>query len=234
MQQLIQNQEYVEKTGIFMNIAYLIGIFGMYVGVDGLIGQKYKGKYYLIHGVNNVFISYLTCGDVVTTFTDFRNVLTENVSVLPSIVTASLHAYHVYCYHKYFKPDDWLHHMLMGLALALAHQYDTGRLINYSLFFTTGFPGIVDYFLLFLVKNDKLDALSEKKVNAIINLWIRAPGCISHSVLTLLVYNLYKDTQLSGYFEQFGYILTALITFWNGIYFMNKVVTSYNTANANK
>jgi len=234
MQQLNQNQEYVEKTGMFMNIAYLIGIFGMYVGVDGLIGQKYKGKYYLIHGVNNVFISYLTCGDVVTTFTDFRNVLTENVSVLPSIVTVSLHAYHVYCYHTYFKPDDWLHHMLMGLALALAHQYDTGRLINYSLFFTTGLPGIVDYFLLFLVKNDKLDALSEKKVNALINLWIRAPGCISHSVLTLLVYNLYKDTQLSGYFEQFGYILTALITFWNGIYFMNKVVTSYNTANANK
>jgi len=234
MQQLNQNQENVEKTGMFMNIVYLIGIFGMYVGVDGLIGQKYKGKYYLIHGVNNVFISYLTCGDVVNTFTDFRNVLTENVSVLPSIVTVSLHAYHVYCYHKYFKPDDWLHHMLMGLALTLAHQYDTGRLINYSLFFTTGLPGIVDYFLLFLVKNDKLDALSEKKVNALINLWIRAPGCISHSVLTLLVYNLYKDTQLSGYFEQFGYILTALITFWNGIYFMNKVVTSYNTANANK
>ena len=234
MQQLNKNQENLEKTGMFMNIAYLIGIFGIYVGVDTLIGQKYKGKYYLIHGINNIFIAYLTCGDVVSTFTDFGNVLTENVSVLPSIVTVSLHAYHVYCYHKYLKPDDWLHHVLMGFALVLAHQYETGRLINYSLFFTTGLPGMVDYFLLFLVKNDKLDYLYEKKVNNYINLWIRAPGCISHSVLTLLVYNLYKDTQLSGYFEQFGYILTALIKFWNGIYFMNKVVTSYNTANANK
>jgi hypothetical protein len=46
MQQLNKNQENLEKTGMFMNIAYLIGIFGIYVGVDTLIGQKYKGKYY--------------------------------------------------------------------------------------------------------------------------------------------------------------------------------------------
>lgn len=108
--------------------------FGIYVGVDNVIGQKYKGKYYLIHGINNAFIVYLTCGDFISTFTDFKNILTESVSVLPSIVTVSLHTYHVYCYYKYFKTDDWLHHVLMGLALLLAHQFETGRLINYSLF----------------------------------------------------------------------------------------------------
>jgi len=218
--------------GIFMNIIYLMGFFGIYIGFDKFLGEKYKGKYYLIHGINNTFIIYLTYGDVVGTFTDFKNVLlAENVSVLPSIVTVSLHLYHVYYYYKYFKPDDWLHHLLMGVALFAAHQFETGRLINYSLFFTTGLPGMVDYFLLFLVKNDKFDYLSEKRVNNYINLWIRAPGCISHSVLTLLVYNLYKDTLLSGYFEQAGYIFTALITYWNGIYFMNKVVISYNSYN---
>ena len=99
----MQNQEVQEKTGMFMNILYLIGIFGIYVGVDNVIGKKYKGKYYLIHGINNAFIVYLTCGDVISTFADFKNVLTENVSVLPSIVTVSLHTYHVYCYYKYFQ-----------------------------------------------------------------------------------------------------------------------------------
>ena len=83
----MQNQEVQEKTGMFMNILYLIGIFGIYVGVDNVIGKKYKGKYYLIHGINNAFIVYLTCGDVISTFADFKNVLTENVSILPSIVT---------------------------------------------------------------------------------------------------------------------------------------------------
>ena len=222
-------KEETTGMGIIMNIAHLIGIFGIYVGVDNFIGKKYKGKYYLIHGINNAFIVYLTCGDVISTFTDFKNILSKNVSVLPSIVTVSLHTYHVFCYYKYFKTDDWLHHILMGIALMLAHQFESGRLINYSLFFTTGLPGMVDYFLLFLVKNEKMYYFSEKKVNNYINLWIRAPGCISHSVLTLLVYNLYKNTLLSGYLEQFGYILTALITYWNGIYFMNKVVISYNS-----
>ena len=117
----------------------------------------------------------------------------------------------------------------MGAALFTAHQFNTGRLINYSLFFTTGFPGMIDYFLLFLVKNNKLDIIIEKKINNYINLWIRSPGCISHAVLTALVYNIYKNTILNGRFEQIGYIFTAIITFWNGIYFMNKVVISYNT-----
>jgi len=132
-------------------------------------------------------------------------------------------------YREKFKSDDWLHHILMGAALFMAHQFNTGRLINYSLFFTTGFPGMIDYFLLFLVKNNKLDFRIEKKMNNYINLWIRCPGCISHAVLTVLVYNIYKNTILNGHFEQFGYIFTAIITYWNGIYFMNKVVISYNT-----
>lgn len=213
---------------IFINFCYFISFFGLYVGVDNCIGDRYKGKYYLIHGLNNALIVYLTYNDVVSTFTDFETVLTADVSVLPSIITYSLHIYHIHSYYKKFKSDDWLHHILMGLALAAAHQFNTGRLINYSLFFTTGFPGMIDYILLFCVKNDKLSSIVEKRTNNYINLWLRSPGCVSHAVLTLLTYNMHKTTLLSGYFEQLGYLFTSIITCWNGIYFMNKVVISYN------
>jgi len=213
---------------MMMIFFYFISFFGVYTGIDKWIGTKYNGKYYLIHGFNNAIIVYLTYNDVISTFTDFNNVLTENINILPSIITYSLHCYHIFIYHKSFKSDDWLHHILMGLALVLAHQFNTGRLINYSLFFTTGFPGMIDYFLLFFVKNNILDLIIEKKINNYINLWIRCPGCISHAVLTLIVYNVYRHTILQGHFEQFGYIFTAVITYWNGIYFMNKVVISYN------
>lgn len=212
----------------FMNLFYFISFFGLYVGVDNAMGDRYKGKYYLIHGLNNALIVYLTYNDVISTFTDFKTVLTADVSILPSIITYSLHVYHAHSYHKQFKSDDWLHHILMGLALAAAHQFNTGRLINYSLFFTTGLPGMIDYILLFCVKNDKLNSIVEKRINNYINLWLRSPGCVSHAVLTLLIYNMYKTTLLTGYFEQFGYLFTSIITYWNGIYFMNKVVISYN------
>lgn len=210
-----------------MNMLYLSFFWGLYVGIDKYIGTKYKGKYYLIHGINNALIVYLTYNDTLNTFFDFKNVLTTNVSILPSIITLSLHLYHVYVYRAFFTQDDWTHHILMGAALIFAHQFETGRLINYSLFFTTGFPGSIDYFLLFLVKNDKLDSIYEKKINSYINLWIRAPGCISHSVITLIVYYTYKYST-SGYIEHIGFISTAAITYWNGIYFMNKVVISYH------
>jgi hypothetical protein len=122
----------------------------------------------------------------------------------------------------------------MGAALSTAHQFHTGRLINYSLFFTTGLPGMIDYFLLFLVKNNKIQFIVEKKINSWINLWIRCPGCTSHAVLTILVYNIYNKTLLTSDFERFGYTFTAIITLWNGIYFMNKVIVSYNNAINNK
>jgi hypothetical protein len=213
-----------------MNIIFLhfISFFGFYIGIDKLIGKKYEGKYYLIHGVNNALITYLTFGDVMATFTQFNTVLSADISILPSIITYSLHFYHTFIYYKKFNLDDWLHHILMGAALVAAHNFNTGRLINYSLFFTTGLPGMIDYFLLFLVKNNKLESIVEKRVNNYINLWLRSPGCVSHAVLTLVVYNIYKETLLNGYIHQFGYIFTSLMTYWNGIYFMNKVVISYN------
>jgi hypothetical protein len=213
---------------VHMMFLYFISFFGFYVGVDKLIGNKCDGKYYLIHGLNNIIISYLTYNDVVSTFTDFGSVLTADISILPSIITYSLHMYHTFAYYKKFTTDDWLHHILMGSALLAAHQFNTGRLINYSLFFTTGLPGMIDYFLLFMVKNNKLQSIFEKRINNYINLWLRSPGCISHTVLTILVYNIYKNTLLSGPINQFGYLFTSSMTYWNGIYFMNKVVISYN------
>jgi hypothetical protein len=223
-----QDVSMVEHNGITTTLFYFFSFFGFYVSVDVLMGKKYEGKYYFIHGLNNALIVYLTYSDLILTFTDFNSVLINNINILPSIVTYSLHTYHTFFYYHKFRFDDWLHHILMGAALLTSHQFHSGRLINYSLFFTTGLPGMVDYFLLFLVKNDKIESIIEKKVNTWINLWIRCPGCISHAVLTLLVYNIYSKTLLTSIFEKVGYIFTAVITFWNGIYFMNKVVTSYN------
>jgi hypothetical protein len=228
---LINIQKYKMNITIFL---HFISFFGFYLGVDKIIlGKKCEGKYYLIHGINNALITYLTFDDIVLIFTDFNTVLSATASMLPSIITYSLHMYHIAVYYKKFNIDDWLHHILMGAALVVAHQFNSGRLINYSLFFTTGLPGMIDYFLLFLVKNNKLEPIVEKRMNNYINLWVRSPGCISHAVLTLLVYNIYKETLLTGYIHQIGYLFTSSMTYWNGIYFMNKVVISYNKNNNN-
>ena len=116
------NEQHV-NSGYFDNtmiLFYFFSFFGLYVGVDALIGKKYEGKYYLIHGLNNAFITYLTYNDLISTFTNFNSVLTNNVNILPSIITYSLHVYHIFIYRYKFTFDDWLHHILMGAALSTA------------------------------------------------------------------------------------------------------------------
>ena len=51
-------------------------------------------------------------------------------------------------------PDNIIfHHILMiGIALPIGWFVDSKSLLGYSLFFTTGLPGGIDYFLLFLVE----------------------------------------------------------------------------------
>tara|TARA_B100001063_G_C16539366_1_gene440493 strand:- start:203 stop:586 length:384 start_codon:yes stop_codon:yes gene_type:complete len=112
------------------------------------------------------------------------------------------------------------------VALPFGLYINSGSLFDHSLFYTTGLPGMIDYFLLFLVRNDKIKKITEKKFNNYINLWIRCPGCISTAVLSMVAFCYTPDNTFSLK-ERIIVLLTAFIVFWNGIYFMNLVVVDY-------
>ena len=69
-----------------------------------------------------------------------------------------------------------------------------------------------------------MERLTQKRINKSLNLWIRAPGCISHSALSLVVYN--NHNELIEY-EKYLILFAIFLTFWNGIYFMEQVVSNY-------
>ena len=71
--------------------------------------------------------------------------------------------------------------------------------------------------------------LTQKKINKWLNLWIRVPGCVSHSVLSVIIY--YNYSQNFTNIEQYLILCTIILTFWNGIYFMEQVVTNYALEN---
>lgn len=188
---------------------------------------KINGIYYLIHFINNMIITYLTYYDVILSYTDIINFDKHNTSLLPTVMTFSLHAYHTAIYYKKFRFDDWLHHILMCIvALPIAVLANGGILLNHSLFYLTGLPGGIDYFLLFLQRNNFINKITEKKINNYINLWLRCPGCIIHAGLTMVLYSL-RGNEFT-YLQSCFALITGLITYWNGIYFMNQVVVNYN------
>jgi hypothetical protein len=209
---------------MFFELANISIIFSTFCLLDRIITHytRLNGTYYLIHSIHNGIVVYLTTNEVLNSLTDFNYVLDSPKNMLALEYVFALHFYHLVLYWPKFRMDDWLHHILMiGIALPIGWLADSRSLLGYNLFFTTGFPGGIDYFLLFLTRNDLISKIVEKRVNAWINTWIRSPGCISQLTLTLVYISLstYKFST-----EWWYGIITGALTFWNGQYFMRQIV----------
>ena len=104
----------------------------------------------------------------------------------------------------------------------------SSTLLGFSLFFTTGLPGGIDYFLLFLVRNNMLNPLIEKRINTWLNVWIRSAGCAAHAAFVIAyTYNQQSQNQLENNLKFYASIVTACLTYWNGQYFMERIVSDY-------
>jgi hypothetical protein len=199
---------------IFSSFCILDRSLNYFTSLDGI--------YYLLHSLHNGVIIYLTGQEVFNTLTDFNYIRSSSKNMLALECVFALHLYHLAVYWRKFRMDDWLHHILMiGIALPIGWITNSKSLLGYSLFFTTGLPGGIDYALLFLNRNNWLNRNTEKAINAWLNTWIRSPGCISHATLTLMLISV--DTIMFSYMWWYG-IIAATLTFWNGQYFMRQII----------
>lgn len=204
--------------------AQLILATSLFVATDYALTKKTRleGIYYLLHFFHNMAMVALTYQDVVHTFTDVHNLSSYPVNMNAALLCKSLHLYHGIRYWRKFRLDDWLHHILMiGVALPIGMYLNSTPLLGYSLFFTTGLPGGIDYFLLFLNRNGWLTKRREKEINTRLNVWIRSPGCVSHA--TMVAASILSGGYGESWKNALG-LLTATLTFWNGQYFMQEVV----------
>jgi len=203
----------------------LLGVFAFaaFCALDGLLTHfQVEGVYYALHALHNAMIVYLTAGDVWTTIADIHSIQRTPVNFEALQLVFALHLYHIAMYYKKFRLDDWLHHGLMiGVALPLGGLMPSGSLLGYSLFFTTGLPGGIDYGLLFLQRNGYVSKTFQKQVNSQLAVWIRSPGCLSMATYTVAQLSLHPDSS-AVYIA--AVIVEAALNFWNGQYFMQQVV----------
>jgi len=185
-----------------------------------LTHYKVQGVYYLLHALHNGLIVAATWPDVVHTLTDIQHLSHYSTNWLAIQLCCALHVYHTALYWRTFRFDDWLHHGLMiGIALPLSSYFETHSLLGMTLFFTTGLPGGIDYTMLALGKNGYMDRMTEKRINAFLNVWIRSPGCVAVAVLG------YAHASPEGStWQALANSVSGLLTFWNGQYFMRQVV----------
>ena len=136
-------------------LIFLASLFG-FCALDSLITKfNWNGVYYFIHFIHNGLIVMSTFNDVINTFTNFKQLEIYDTNIVSVQLCFALHFYHLLYYWRKFLFEDWLHHGLMiGIALPLGVYLPSSTLLGFSLFFTTGLPGGIDYFLLFLVRNN--------------------------------------------------------------------------------
>lgn len=185
---------------------------------------KFEGAYYGVHTFHNALIVTTTWQDVVKTFTDFDRLEMMNPNHDAIQLCFALHLYHCLLYWRKFRFDDWLHHGLMiSIALPIGCLVPAASLVGFNLFFTTGLPGGIDYAALFCVRNGWMDRMVEKELNRWIQVWIRSPGCQWQVALNFV----YVLSLYGTWYEKMICLIPAVLTYWNGQYFMDQVVADY-------
>ena len=179
-----------------------------------------KTRFYIAHSFVNLIITILTFGDMVTTLRNPIESMSLPYSLVPTYLQMAFHLLHCIVDYNHMDIIDWLHHLLSSLTVgALNIIWTYGPLLNYGLFFATGFPGGIDYALLALVKLGYCDRMTEKKINRYLNMWIRMPGLL---VWMGIGWTCYCDNR----FEMPLVILLTQFLFiaGNSIYFADRVV----------
>ena len=194
--------------------------------IDFVLGKfNIKGRYYFNHVLaNSMILNGIYHQLPLAYFNNVNNLQIYDYNVVSYIF--SIHFYHIFYYNKDLVYYDWLHHILMiFVCLPLSLKIKNYPLFCHSVFFLTGLPGGIDYFLLFLNRNNIIEKKVEKRINYYLNLWIRGPGCIASSTLLAKYFiNNYHNQSLS---DNLSAMAITGIVFWNGIYFMDLVLSDY-------
>ena len=204
-------------------VLYTALYIGLFAAMDTVIKKRgFEKPYYAVHAVHNALIVYNTAPDVYYSLTEFSNLDPYPTNQTAIQLCLALHLYHFLLYWRSFCFTDWLHHSLMiGIALPIGCWLEAHTFFGMSLFFTTGLPGGIDYVLMFGSRNGYVQKETQKRVNTVLNVWIRSPVCVAMATLSA-VYILAREGE-PGLLKAIA-LLPSILNYWNGQYFMEQVV----------
>lgn len=199
---------------------------------DAKLRSQRLTRWFFVHALANAFVVLGALTSLRTVLKDpahsmdstkyFDQTFFGDASVWPLTIINSVHVYHMVGGFG-LTAADYFHHLLFVPALGFPGQvYRWGALANWQAFYISGLPGGIDYFMLGLIRVGRLSALVEKRVNANMNTWIRAPGILS---TTTLVYVHYIAGNHSLPF--WCILLQLILPGYNALYFGKQATANY-------
>lgn len=184
-------------------------------------------RWFFIHFIINCFVSYFGMADLIFCLTNMQQcaISTWINGDLAYGIAVSLHIYHILAFK--LTPIDWLHHTMTALiSTPIMLLFCTQSSAVMALWFMSGFPGAIDYFLLWLVKMGYISSELEKKIYVALSVWLRAPGCIMTCALELSLLSMIDQLP---WINIVALLWTTFIVYWNGLFFMHITLASYYT-----
>ena len=228
----------IEKLVRHYVVCYIILIIGYNVLSKVFKVRDSKAHWYFLHSIGNAYICMVTLSDVFNVFIEpeyalFRPIELSPINYSNSIMIGAMHSFHLIAYWKDITKDDLFHHLLFVTFNQAAQFYpflsgwesfQWGSALNAINFFACGLPGGLDYFFLGLTKINKMDRLTHKRLQAIINVWLRCPGIFGSVSISLFEsYRNYGKVPFSG--VVISHCCFVLIGY-NAIHYMERVVLS--------
>ena len=190
----------------------------------GPVEIPHNARWFFIHALTNGIVALAGSHDLVYCLGNVNTCAGErwsDSSFTAFMIAIVCHLYHIIFFWSHLTQRDWIHHSIMiGLCAPLCLLYPS-RAGAVALCFLTGYPGMIDYFLLWCVKMRWVELELERLCNVWINVWIRSPGCLFTCFLTLPILGQNNLSQL------ILPLILIMLVFWNGQYYMMLTVRDY-------
>lgn len=184
-------------------------------------------RWFFIHFVINIFVTIFGLYDLTFCINNIDKCAMNpwiNGS-LPYGLAVSLHFYHIFMFYNKLTWVDWIHHTTSAIiSTPILLAYNMTSLAVTALWFMSGLPGAIDYFLLWLVKMNYLNSYVEKKAYVYITTWLRMPGCVMSAVLQLGIIPHLHTMRID---QIIGMVWNGLMVFCNGVGFMQLTLKDY-------
>jgi hypothetical protein len=184
-------------------------------------------RYFALHAVANAIAAVAAApdvyrvvfGDTVTAFSGPSSTMLGNSAV------AAIHLYHCVAFH--LTAADVFHHLtfvviLCGMAVPWKHV--GGCANNFGVFFLSGAPGGVDYCLLVCVKLGWMHKMTEKRLNAWINQWVRGPAMTVYLAVGWLNW---RSGSIHATIPDVAIALSCLLHFTNGAHYAREAIEGH-------
>lgn len=215
---------WIWKVPLFGNFIVMLVLFAF----DQFLAPQ-NGRWFALHSFANTLVVIVAFKGMWASLLDPLHSLDSriytdrslfgNASVWPVYIINTLHVYHLLFFEV--SGAELFHHLVFVPVIGFMGQYyEWGAAQSFMAFFISGLPGAIDYLLLVLVKNNKLTPITQKRVCASLNVYLRGPFIIvsAHTIYIAMIY---------GHLTVPKWACTTIlvISLFNSLYYTKQSVT---------